>query len=374
MQKLPPYLFAQIDKQKRELRAKGIKLIDLSIGDPDIPAPDKAADILYESARVKDYQKYPLDAGLPSFKQAVKNWFRVRFGVSLDERKEIITLIGSKEGLVHLPLAFVNPGDYILIPSPGYPGYRGAGLLSGAKIHEMPLLAKNNFLPELKKIPRAIRDKAKIIYLNYPNNPTSALAPKIFLEELVKFASKYGLIIAYDNAYSEIYFDKKPSSILEIKGAKEVSLEFHSFSKTFCMTGYRLGWACGNEQLVEGLLRVKTNVDSGAFLAIQKAGEVLLNEEAVYTDYVRKVIGERRDIFIGVLRNAGFSEVHADSTFYVWAKIPDKFKSSLDYSRYLLVEKNVAATPGLGFGKYGEGYIRFALTVEKDVLSSVKLL
>lgn len=372
LQKLPPYLFAAIDAQKRQLRARGVSLIDLSIGDPDIPSPAIIAKTLYEYARVKEYQKYPLDAGLPSFKAEIAHWFKGRFNVALDAQSEILTLIGSKEGLVHFPLAFVDPGDYVLIPSPGYPGYRGACVLSGALIHEMPLIAERGFLPQLEKIPARVRNKAKIIYLNYPNNPTSALAPRGFLEDLVRFCRRYGIIIAYDNAYSEVYFDEKPASILEIKGAKEVAIEFHSFSKTFCMTGHRLGWACGNEALVKGLLKVKTNVDSGAFLALQKAGEIALKTQTAYMGKIRAIIKERRDIVVDILAHAGFTEIHADSTFYVWARIPVRFASSIEYASYLLNEKRIVATPGAGFGRFGEGYIRFALTVDKKMLRAIK--
>ncbi|MCK9615469.1 MAG: aminotransferase class I/II-fold pyridoxal phosphate-dependent enzyme, partial [Candidatus Omnitrophica bacterium] len=213
---LPPYLFAEIDRQKKELRDKGIKFIDLSIGDPDVAAPQGVIDNLYQAAKNKENQKYALDQGKQALRSSISRWFLKRFGVSLDENKEILPLIGSKEGLVHFPLAFIDKGDYVIIPSPGYPGYRGAAVFAGAKIYEMPLLEKNNFLPDLDKIPESVRNKAKIIYVNYPNNPTSAVAPLEFLKKLVAFCAKYGIILAYDNAYSEIYFEEKPHSILEV--------------------------------------------------------------------------------------------------------------------------------------------------------------
>lgn len=367
LSKLPPYLFAQIDAQKQELKKKGVKFYDLSIGDPDILAPQSVVDILSKAASIKDNQKYSLDQGKVSLRKSIREWFRKRFNVELDYEKEILPLIGSKEGLVHLPLAFVNPQDYVIIPNPGYPGYRPAGLFSGARLYELPLLAQNEFLPDLKRIPLSVLRKAKIIYINYPNNPTTQVAPKEFLEELVKLCIKYKIIIAYDNAYSEIYFEDVPHSILEIEGAKEVAIEFHSFSKTFCMTGFRIGWACGNSALIQGLLKVKSNIDSGIFGAVQEAGIVALEKEAQYVDALRKTIRERRDIFVQGLREKGFNQIYANSTFYVWVKIPNNFKGSLEFSSYLL-KKNIVSTPGIGFGKYGEGYVRFALTVDKEIL------
>jgi LL-diaminopimelate aminotransferase len=368
LKKLPPYLFAKIDRQKKELRDKGVRFIDLSIGDPDIPAPQSIVNALCVAAADKDNQKYPLDQGKARLRKTIKIWFQKRFGVNLDENKEILPLIGSKEGLVHFPLAFVNNGDYVIIPVPGYPGYRGAAIIAGAKIYEMPILEKNHFLPDLDKIPLRVRNKAKIIYANYPNNPTSAVAPLEFLNKLVEFCAKYRIILAYDNAYSEIYFENKPHSILEIPKAKEIAVEFHSFSKTFCMTGFRIGWACSNEKLVSGLLKLKTNIDSGIFGAIQEAAAAGLEKEESYIEKIRQTIKERRDIFLAGLSAKGFESVHAQSTFYVWVKLPSKFKSSLDFSKNLIREKRIITTPGIGFGKYGEGYVRFALTVDNDSL------
>jgi len=368
IKRLPPYLFAEIDWQKQAFRRKGRELIDLSIGDPDILSPKETVLSLCKSAGIKKNQKYALDAGKKSLREAIKKWVRERFKISLNSDKEILPLIGSKEGLVHFPLAFVNPSDYVIIPNPGYPGYRGAAVLSGAKAYEIALLEKNNFLPDLKEIPLSVRNKAKVIYLNYPNNPTTALAPKSFLGELVKFASKYGIIIAYDNAYSELYFDKKPHSILQIKGAKEVSIEFHSLSKTFCMTGFRIGFALGRSELINGLLKVKANIDSGIFGAVQDCAETSLEKCGYFPERLRKIIRGRRDLFIKILNESGFERLFCDSTFYIWAKLPLKVKSSIEFSKYLLKEKGIAVTPGVGFGRYGEGYIRFALTVGKNVL------
>ena len=364
LKQLPPYLFAEIDKAKTELKKQKISFIDLSIGDPDLPAPEGVLKKIYTESSLKENQKYSLDAGKASLRNAIKKWMKKRFSVALDSEKEILPLIGSKEGLVHFPLGFAGAGDCVLIPSPGYPGYRASALFAGARAHEMPLFEKNAFLPELKKIPVRIRNKSKIMFLNYPNNPTTALAPRDFLEDAVKFCSKYGIILAYDNAYSEIYFEKKPMSILEIKGAGEVALEFHSFSKTFCMTGFRLGWACGSAHLVNTLLKVKTNIDSGVWGAVQEGGVHALEKEFKYTDLLREKFAARRDLFVAGLEEKGFEGIHADSAFYVWVKIPAKYSSSIKYAAYLLKKKNIVATPGLGFGLHGEGFIRFALTTD----------
>jgi len=371
LKRLPPYLFAEIDRKKGELRRKKIKFIDLSIGDPDSEAPLGMVKALAAASRVKENQKYALDQGKDKFRKTISKWFKKRFKVSLDENKEILPLIGSKEGLVHFPLGVVNRGEYVIIPSPGYPGYRGAAIFAGARVHEVGLLEENKFLPELSKIPINVRNRAKVIYLNYPNNPTTALAPLSFLKESVKFCLKYGIILAYDNAYSEVYFNQKPHSILEVKGAKEVAIEFHSLSKTFCVTGLRVGWACGNKDLIKSLLRVKANLDSGIFGAIQEAGIQALEKESGYVNKLRRTIKTRRDYFVDNLKKSGFKNIHADSTFYVWARIPSNFKSSVDFSEYLLTDKRIIATPGVGFGKYGEGFIRFALTVDSSKLKQV---
>lgn len=371
LKRLPPYLFAEIDRKKSELKKKKIKFIDLSIGDPDIEAPLGMLKVLALTSKVKENQKYALDQGKNKFRGSIKKWFKNRFKVVLDEDKEILPLIGSKEGLVHFPLGVVNSGDYVMIPSPGYPAYRGAAIFAGAKVHEMGLLEKNKFLPDLTKIPLKVRNKTRVMYLNYPNNPTTALAPFGFLKEIVKFCLKYGIILAYDNAYSEIYFNQKPHSILEVEGAKEVAIEFHSLSKTFCVTGLRVGWACGNRDLIKSLLKVKANIDSGIFGAIQEAGIQALEKESSYVNKLRRTVRIRRDYFVDNLKKSGFKNIHADSTFYVWVKVPSSFKSSLDFSKYLLAKKRIIATPGVGFGKYGEGFIRFALTVDRSKLKQV---
>ncbi len=367
----PPYLFAEIDRQKSILRKKKIDFIDISIGDPDIPAPKAVIEALAKAAKVKVNQKYALDQGKSALRAAIKNWSKKRFSVNLNQDTEILPLIGSKEGLIHFPLAFVNQGEYVITPSPGYPGYKSAARFINAKIYDLALLEENAFLPQLSKIPLSVRNKAKLMYLNYPHNPTTALAPKKFLEELVSFCSKYGIILAYDNAYSEVYFNQKPLSILQIKGAKEIALEFHSLSKTFCMTGFRIGWAAGNANFIKALLKVKANIDSGIFGAVQEAAITALKTQEKYVSNLRKILKDRRDYFVKNLKAAGFKGIHSDSTFYVWTRIPKEFKTSIDFSTYLLTKKSIVATPGVGFGKHGEGFIRFALTVDKSSLKKV---
>lgn len=368
LKSLPPYLFAEIDKQKQLLKSQGVSFIDLSIGDPDISAPVEMVDALYHAAKLKENQKYALDQGKYSLRKEIKVWMQKRFQVNLDENNKILPLIGSKEGIVHFPLSIVNKGDYVIIPSPGYPGYRGAAIFADAKIYEMPLLEKNGFLPDLNKIPLRVRNKAKVMYLNYPNNPTTAVAPASFLEEVVAFCRKYEIIIAYDNAYSEIYYQNKPQSILEIKDALDVAIEFHSFSKTFCVTGMRLGWAAGNSSLIKALLKMKSNVDSGVFPAIQESGVEALKIYDQYTDNLRSIFKKRRDSFLQGLKQTSLGKAYADAAFYVWVKIPKAYKSSIEYASYLLTKKRIVATPGVGFGKYGERFIRFALTVDVEKL------
>ncbi|MBD3245890.1 MAG: aminotransferase class I/II-fold pyridoxal phosphate-dependent enzyme [Candidatus Omnitrophica bacterium] len=368
MTKFPPYLFAEIDDQKSALKAKGIDFVDVSIGDPDIPAPDAAVEALFRSAQKKESQKYASNRSKLVLREKISQWSKRRFGITLSPRDEILPLIGSKEGLVHFPLAVVNSGDYVLIPSPGYPGYRGAALFSEGIPYELPLREENDFLPDLEEIPGEVRNKTKLMFLNYPHNPTTALAPRDFLERLIAFCAKYGIILAYDNAYSEIFYDEKPLSILEIPGAKEIAVEFHSCSKTFCMTGFRIGWAAGNPQLVSALAKVKSNTDSGIFPAVQDAAAAAL-DDARYIEQLRAAFRRRRDSFLETLGSGVFPRTHAHSTFYVWAALPEDRQNSIEYARYLLEKKHLVATPGRGFGQYGEGFIRFALTVDVPVLT-----
>ncbi|MDD5196331.1 MAG: LL-diaminopimelate aminotransferase [Candidatus Omnitrophota bacterium] len=366
IQDLPPYLFLEIDKAKRKAAAAGRDIIDLGIGDPDQPTPRHIIEALYQASLDPANHRYALDQGMPALRRSIAVWYKERFGVSLNPGSEVLPLIGSKEGLAHFPLAFLNPGDYSLVPDPCYPPYKGGTILAGAKPYSLPLLEENAFLPDLKKIPLSVRKKAKIIFVNYPNNPTSATAEKAFYKELIEFARKNKIIIVSDLAYSEMSYDGyRPASILELEGAREVAIEFHSLSKTYNMTGWRIGWACGNEKLTAVLAKVKSNIDSGIFSAVQLAGIVALSGPQEYVKSMCSLYQERRDCLMEGLGALGWQAHRPKATFYVWIKVP-RGKSSLKFSELLLDRANIVVTPGVGFGKYGEGYIRMALTVGKE--------
>lgn len=369
IQSLPPYLFLEMDKAKRKARAEGRDIIDLGIGDPDQPTPMHIIEKLYLASKDPANHKYALDQGMPVLRSAIADWYKKRFAVSLSTDNEILPLIGSKEGIAHFPLAFLNQGDYALVPDPCYPPYKGGTILAGGKIHLMPLKEQNGFMPDLKKIPQSVLRKARLIYINYPNNPTSAIAEKSFYTELVSFAKKHKLIVISDLAYSEMTYDGyRPPSFLEVEGARDVAIEFHSLSKTYNMTGWRVGWACGNNQLVGALAKVKSNIDSGIFSAIQVAAVTALESPRTYIDDMCKLYQERRDVLITGLNAIGFNVKAPKATFYVWIKIP-KSSDSIKFASLLLEKANIVATPGIGFGKSGEGYIRMTLTVSKERLN-----
>jgi len=363
---LPPYLFLEIDKAKRRARAEGRDIIDLGIGDPDQSTPRHIIEALYQAAQDPSSHRYALDQGMPALRRAIEGWYKRRFNVNLDPDAEILPLIGSKEGIAHFPLAFLNEGDYSLIPDPCYPPYKGGTILAGGKPYLMPLREANAFLPELKEIPLNIRRKARLIYINYPNNPTSATAERDFYRQVVDFARRNKIIVVSDLAYSEMSYDGyKPSSFLEVEGARDIAIEFHSLSKTYNMTGWRIGWACGNAKLISALAKVKSNIDSGIFSAIQLAGIAALGGPQEHIRDMRSLYQKRRDTLVNGLRSLGWQVRPPRATFYVWIKIPPK-TDSIKFSALLLEKANIIATPGVGFGKYGEGYIRMALTVPKE--------
>lgn len=365
---LPPYLFAEIDRLKQEYLMGGKDLIDLSIGDPDIPTPQHVIEELTVSANKTANHRYPSYIGMLSFRKAVAGWYKERFNVEVDPSKEVLTLIGSKEGIGHIPLAFINPGDIVLVPSPGYPVYGVGTRLAGGEVYEMPLSIKNNFLPVFKDIPEHILNRAKMMFLNYPNNPTSAVATKEFYTEAIDFAGRHNIIICHDAAYSEVYFDnKKPLSFLEIKGAKEVGIEFHSLSKTINMTGWRIGFAVGNSDILAGLGKIKTNLDSGVFQAVQEAGIAALKTPVKKLNEIRVIYQKRRDVLYAGLIEVGLKTSKPQATFYLWASVPSGI-NSMDFTKLLLSDAGVLTTPGSGFGRHGEGFVRFALTVEYDRL------
>ncbi len=365
LKRLPPYLFVEIDKAKKKARDEGRDIIDLGVGDPDIPTPRFIIDALNSAARDPATHRYSLDQGIPEFRSAAARWLKNRFGISMDADREIYPLIGSKEGIAHIPLAFINPGDAVLVPDPCYPPYRSGTIFAGGEIVYMPLVENNKFLPDLKSINHHLLHKARMMFINYPNNPTAAVCDKKFLKGVVDFAGKRGIIICCDAAYSEITFDGyKSPSIFEIEGAEDVAVEFHSLSKTFNMTGWRIGFACGNAGIIEGLAKVKSNIDSGVFCAIQRAGAAALDNYDKHIKSVIKIYEERRNILVDGLNSIGLKTERPKATFYVWTKVPPRYTSAT-FAGALLENCDIVATPGNGFGEHGEGYVRMAVTVDK---------
>ncbi|MBI2989443.1 MAG: LL-diaminopimelate aminotransferase [Deltaproteobacteria bacterium] len=368
---LPPYLFAEIDRRKREALARGVDLIDLGVGDPDIPTPQEIVEKLMQGASKPANHRYPNSAGLLEFRQAVADWYQQRFRVKLDAVKEVVSLIGSKEGIANMAVAFVDPGDIVLVASPCYPVYHVGTSFCGGRSYFLPLSKENHFLPDLEAIPAEVARQAKMLWINYPNNPTAAVAEKEFFVRVVEFAHRHSLIVCHDAAYTEMGFDGyRPMSFLEVDGAREVGIEFHSLSKTFNMTGWRIGMAVGNQELVAGLSQVKSNVDSGIFQAVQEAAiEALrLGDEIVAPS--RRIYQERRDILVSGLCGAGLECEKPRATFYVWVSVP-KGLTSAQFTASLLDEAGVITTPGNGFGEAGEGYVRFTVCVGKERLKEV---
>ncbi len=365
---LPPYLFAAIDKKKEEMRKRGMDLIDLGIGDPDLPTPQTIIDRLKKAADNPRHHRYPSYEGMLEFRRAVSRWYEKRFGVRLIPDTEVLSLIGSKEGIAHIPLAFVNPGDYVLIPDPGYPVYRVATLFAGGIPYFFPLRKENGFLPDLSQIPTNIAERSSLLFINYPNNPTSAVAEKEFFEEVVAFANRHQIIVCHDAAYSEVAFDSfRPPSFLEAGKAKEVGIEFHSLSKTFNMTGWRIGFAVGHPDILSGLGKVKTNIDSGLFQAIQEAGIEALERSDTPLPQIIETYQRRREVMIAGLREIGWKVDRPRATFYLWIEVPKGYSSS-QFATLLIERAGIVATPGNGFGEAGEGYIRMALTVDESRL------
>jgi len=359
---LPPYLFAAIDKAKAKVIEKGVDVIDLGVGDPDMPTPDNVIQALYRSAQNPTRHKYPSYTGMLSFREAAAKWYKEHLGIELDPVSQVLTVIGSKEGIAHIPLAFINPGEIALIPDPAYPVYKIGTLFADGKPCIMPLLEENDFLPDLDAIPKDVAKLAKLMFLNYPNNPTSAIAPDKFFEEVIEFAKENEVIIVHDNAYSEMTFDGyKAPSFLKFDGAMDVGIELHSLSKTYNMTGWRIGFAVGNAEILDGLGKVKTNMDSGAFEAVQEAGIAAMQGPQQCISDMNKIYTHRRDALMVGLKELGIDVKPPKATFYIWAPVPEGH-DSMGLSKILLEEAGIVATPGVGFGDYGEGYVRFSLT------------
>lgn len=359
---LPPYLFVQIDAVREQMTRAGRDVIDMGVGDPDAPTPDFILRALVRALQDSRNHRYPSNRGLYPFRMAISHWYKKRFGVTLDPATEILPLIGSKEGIAHLPLAFVNPGDRVLVPDPGYPPYRTGTILADGVPVPVPLRHENQFLPDLEDL-RKRAPRAKLFFLNYPNNPTAAVADVRFFRQLVEFSHATGIPICHDAAYSEIGFEGlRHSSFLQVSGAKEVGIEFHSLSKTFNMTGWRVGWVCGNAKMISALAQVKSNIDSGIFQALQMAGIRALGDSGSHVKRMIRIYETRRNLFVKALSGSGCLLTPPQATFYLWAPLP-RGKSSKEAASELLKDAAIVATPGVGFGAHGEGYLRFSLSV-----------
>jgi LL-diaminopimelate aminotransferase len=368
LKRLPPYLFKEIDRKKAEVRAKGVDIIDLGIGDPDLPTPSHIIEAMQEAVVDPPNHRYPSYSGMLEYRTAVAEWYQRRFKVTLDPEKEVLALIGSKEGIAHMPLSFIDPGDVSLVPTPAYPVYNTATIFAGGESFFMPLTEENHFLPDLEVIPEDVTRKAKLLFINYPNNPTAAVADVKFFEKVVSFARQNKILVCHDAAYSEVAYDGyQPPSFLQAEGAMDVGVEFHSLSKTYNMTGWRIGFVVGNREAIDGLGAIKSNVDSGVFQAIQKAAIKALSHDQSCVKEIMEVYTRRRDLMVEGLKKAGFDLDSPKASFYLWVKVPHGYTSAQLATR--LLEKGVVVTPGNGFGEPGEGYFRIALTQKRDRLA-----
>ncbi|MBI4496473.1 MAG: LL-diaminopimelate aminotransferase, partial [Chloroflexi bacterium] len=360
---LPPYLFYEISKRIAEKRAKGEDVISLAIGDPDLPTPDHIIDSLVEAAHDPVNHRYPESDSLPELRQAVAEWYQRRFNLAFDPNKEVLPLIGSKEGIGHIALCLIDPGDVALVPDPGYPVYSIGTMFAGGTSHFLPLKEEHDFLPDLDAVPADVAHRAKVLWINYPNNPTGATAELDFYERVVHFAKKYDVAVCHDAPYSEVAYDGyRPASFLEAPGARDVGMEFHSFSKTYNMTGWRIGMAVGNPTLVDALLRVKSNLDSGIPQAIQQMAITAVNGSQENVPLRNDLYQRRRDRIVAVLKPLGFRVRSPKAAFYIWAGLPEGFTSSIEFAARMLDDIAVVVTPGIGYGQYGEGYIRISIT------------
>ncbi len=357
---LPPYPFAAIDRAKLAAQKKGVDVVDLGVGDPDLSTPQIIIDALCEAAKNPENHQYPSYEGKIEFRTAVAEWYKETFGVDLDPESEVLALIGSKEGIAHAPLAFLNPGNLALIPDPAYPVYKTSVEFAGGVPVIMPLKRERGFLPDLDAVTSDQARKSRLIFLNYPNNPTGACTDLKFFKKLVDFAADNNLIILHDNPYSEVYFgEKRPPSILEVEGARDVAVEFHSLSKTCNMTGWRVGFVVGNSEIIKGIGDVKSNIDSGNFGAVQDAGIVALKNSRQIAAEMRETYKGRIELLHAGLKKIGLDVEKPEATFYLWAWTGGKSK---EYTRKLIDKLGIVATPGVGFGDYGEGYVRFSVT------------
>ena len=369
IEKLQPYLFVEISRKINQKRAAGIDVITFAIGDPDIPTPPHILDKLLEAAQDPPNHRYPESDGLPQLRRAISDWYGKRFGIALDSDKEVLPLIGAKEGIGHMALCFVDPGDVALVPDPGYPVYSVGTMFAGGESYFMPLLEENGWLPDLDAIPEQVAQKAKVMWLNYPNNPTSATADLEYFERVVDFAKAYDIAVCHDGPYTEVaYDDYTPVSFLQARGAMDVAVEFHSLSKSYNMTGWRIGMAVGNAEMINALMRVKSNLDSGIPQAIQIAGIEALQSSQECISENNAIYQRRRDRLVDALRGIGMEITPPRASLYVWARVPEGY-SSAEFAAMLLEEKDIVVTPGSGYGEYGEGYIRLSLTLPDEHLT-----
>jgi LL-diaminopimelate aminotransferase len=368
MQRIPPYLFADLNRKRAALKQRGVDVIDISIGDPDLPTPDHIIDALARAARDPATHGYPPYEGTAEFRGAVAAWYERRFHVHLDPGREVLALIGSKEGLAHLPWVFVNPGDVALVSDPGYPVYATATLMADGVPYPVPL-GGDEWRPDLGAIPDDVARRARLFFLNYPNNPTAGTADLTFFQEVVEFARRRNILVVHDNTYSEIAYEGyRPPSFLEASGARDVGIELHSLSKTYCMTGWRLGFAVGNADAIQALATLKTNIDSGQFLAVQAAGvAALTGPDAPVRERVARWQA-RRDAVVAGLRAAGLDAPMPRATFYLWIPVPRGY-DSVGFAGHLLEQAGVVVAPGNGYGRRGEGFIRISLTAPDDRFS-----
>lgn len=366
LEKIPPYLFAEIDRKIAEAKAKGIDIISLGIGDPDKPTLAPVVEEMHKAIDKPANHNYPPYNGTESFRKGACDWMKKRFGVELNPDEEMLANIGSKEAIAHIFFAFVDKGDYTLIPDPGYPVYKNATIFAGGTPYSMPLLEENGFLPDFDKIPEDIAKKSKLMFLNYPNNPTGAVANLDFFKKAVAFCKKYDILLCHDMAYCEMTYDGyKAPSALEVEGAKDVTIEFYSHSKSYNMTGWRVGFVCGNSDAVKALGTIKNNIDSGTFKAIQDAATVAFNVDKSYIEKLNKMYQDRRDAAEQGLKELGWNLKPSKATFYLWLPTPNRM-SSEEFVTLMLEKAHVVVPPGNGYGKYGEGYFRIALTQEVD--------
>ncbi len=369
IEKLQPYLFVEISRKINQKRAAGIDVITFAIGDPDIPTPPHILNKLLEAAQDPPNHRYPESDGLPQLRRAVSDWYGKRFGIALDSDKEVLPLIGAKEGIGHMALCFLDPGDVALVPDPGYPVYSVGTMFAGGESYFMPLLEENGWLPDLDAIPEQVAQKAKVMWINYPNNPTSATADLEYFEKVVDFAKAYDIAICHDGPYTEVAYDGyTPVSFLQAKGAMDVAVEFHSLSKSYNMTGWRIGMAVGNAEMINALMRVKSNLDSGIPQAIQIAGIEALQASQECISENNAIYQRRRDKLVDALRGIGMEITPPRASLYVWARVPEGY-SSAEFAGMFLEEKDIVVTPGSGYGEYGEGYIRLSLTLPDEHLT-----